>query len=127
MSPDQQLKLRKRVSALCLRLPEAEAEMKNSHVSFRVRNKVFAYFLASHHGDGIYSVCCRLPSGQHEDLVEHDSRRFYLPAYIGPRGWVGIRLDVGKVDWSAVRGYIELSYCQAAPKTLVSGLTISGS
>lgn len=116
--------LLRRVSAICLALPEATRERHGSHSTFRVRKKVFAYFLDNHHGDGIRAVCCRLPMGQHEDLVEHDAERFYLPAYIGPRGWVGIRLDVGRIDWQAVAGYVELSFSLAAPKTVVAQLSL---
>jgi hypothetical protein len=113
-------KLLQRVSAICLALPEATRETSASHATFRVRKKVFAYFLDNHHDDGICSVCCRLPLGQHEDLAQHDPQRFYLPAYIGARGWLGIRLDRGPPDWNAVAGYIALSFSLAAPKTVAA-------
>ncbi len=72
------------------------------HADFRVRGKVFAYFLNDHHGDGIVSVCFKAAKGENEIRVREDPRRCYLPAYIGPRGWFGLRLDVGAVNWAEV-------------------------
>jgi predicted DNA-binding protein (MmcQ/YjbR family) len=111
-----------RVSAICLALPEAERNVLGDHADFRVRKKVFVYYLENHHGDGITAVCMRSALGEGGDRVAHDPRRFYLPAYIGARGWFGLRLDVGAIDWDEVRNVIELSYCLAAPKTLARAL-----
>jgi hypothetical protein len=106
------------LSDICLALPEATRELQGDHASFRVRKKVFAYFLNNHHGDGIVSICGKTLPGDHTALVASDPARFYLPAYIGPRGWVGMRLDVGEVDWDEVRELVIGSYLQTAPKTL---------
>jgi hypothetical protein len=107
------------VSKICLDLPEAERRTTGEHADFRVRGRVFAYFLANHHGDGIVSVCTRLALGENRDLVATDPDRFYLPAYIGPRGWVGLRLDVGEPDWETVRDLVEGSYRLVAPAKLI--------
>ena len=88
-----------RLSNICLALPETSRELMNSHATFRVRKKVFAYFLNNHHGDGIVAVTCKALPGDHKALVESDPARFYLPAYIGSRGWVALRLDVGAIDF----------------------------
>jgi len=45
--------------------------------------------------------------------------RFYLPAYIGPRGWIALRLDTGKVDWDEVAELVMGSYRLIAPKRMV--------
>jgi hypothetical protein len=89
-SDDKRLR---KVSEICLALPEANMERSGSHATFRVRKKVFAYFLDNQHGDGIVSVCARTHLGENQDLATHDPNHFYLPAYIGVRGWVGLRLD----------------------------------
>ena len=107
-----------KLTALCLALPEAERTTRGDHADFRVRGKVFAYFLNNHHGDGIISVCCKSAMGENVDRVSREPDRYYLPAYIGPRGWFGLRLDRGAVNWSEVKNIVELSYCLAAPKTL---------
>ncbi len=112
-----------RITDICLALPEATVEHHGSHATFRVRKKVFAYFLDDHHGDGIVSICCKTRLGEHLDLAKHDAERFYLPAYIGPRGWIGVRLDRAPEDWEDVSRRITASYRAVAPKTLVSGLT----
>jgi predicted DNA-binding protein (MmcQ/YjbR family) len=107
-----------RLTAICLALPEAEHEHVGDHSSFSVRKKKFAYYLANHHGDGIVSVCFRTERGENEVLLASDRTRFYSPAYIGPRGWVGLRLDTGKIDWEEVADFVTDSYRLAAPKRL---------
>ena len=95
---------------IALALPGATMEMQGDHAGFRVKKKVFAYYLHEHHGDGIISVCVKALPGDNARLIETDSVRFYLPAYIGPRGWVGYRLDVGTVDWGEVKELVAGSY-----------------
>lgn len=107
-----------RLTEIGLALPEAIRECMGDHVSFSVRGKKFAYFLNDHHGDGIVSVCFRTEPGENEVLVASDPSRFYSPAYIGPRGWVGLRLDLGEVDWDEVTDFVTDSYRLAAPKRL---------
>jgi phosphoribosylglycinamide formyltransferase-1 len=107
-----------RLSDICLALPEAVRALRGDHADFRVRQRVFAYFLNSHHGDGIVSVCVKSSLGEGVDRVARFPERYYLPAYIGARGWFGLRLDRGAIDWREVSNIVELSYCLAAPKTL---------
>jgi predicted DNA-binding protein (MmcQ/YjbR family) len=102
--------LPKRLSDIVLALPGATMEPQGDHASFRVRKKVFAYYLHDHHGDGIISVCVKVLPGDNQRMIESDSIRFYLPAYIGPRGWVGYRLDVGEVDWGEVKELVAGSH-----------------
>jgi predicted DNA-binding protein (MmcQ/YjbR family) len=98
------------LSELCSMLDGAECERQGSHATFRAKKKVFAYFLDNHHGDGIVAVACKVNPGDNVELVRTQSERFYLPAYIGPRGWVGLRLDGGKVDWEEVKELVTESY-----------------
>jgi hypothetical protein len=114
----------KQVGAICLALPETtRADYPGTcHAAFRVRKKVFAYFLDNHHGDGIIAVCFKGALGEQQDMIERDPKRYYRPDYIGPRGWVGLRLDVGKVSWSQVERHIRSSYILTAPKTLARAL-----
>jgi hypothetical protein len=109
----------KQLSAICLALPQAVPEDKNSHASFTVSKKVFAYYLSNHHGDGIVSVCCKALPGDNERLIAANPRKFYMPDYIGPRGWVGLRLDRPTVDWDEVKELVQGSYAQTAPKRLL--------
>jgi len=107
-----------RITALALALPEASRLVDSSHAQFLVRKKTFAYFLNDHHGDGIVSIACKVLPGDNTALAESQPRRFYLPAYIASRGWVALRLDTGKVNWSEVTELLKCSYALAAPKRL---------
>jgi predicted DNA-binding protein (MmcQ/YjbR family) len=112
----------RRISEICLAFPEVSVERHGSHATFRVRKKVFAYFLDNHHGDGIVSVCVKTLLGENRDLVRERPSQFYLPAYIGPRGWVGLRLDGPSVSWDEVGALIASSFSIVAPKTLASAV-----
>jgi len=111
-----------KITDVCLALPSAERELGRDHATYRVRGKVFAYFLADHHGDGIVSVCVKSELGENVDRARRDPDRYYLPDYIGPRGWFGLRLDRGRVDWREVANVVERSYRLTAPKSLVAKL-----
>jgi hypothetical protein len=108
------------LTKICLALPETRRENKESHAAFLVGQKTFAYYLDNHHGDNIVSVCCKVLPGENRFLVESSPARFYLPAYIGPRGWIGLRMDLPKLNWSEVKELILGSYLQLAPKGLAS-------
>ena len=63
MAEDERLR---RVTEIALALPGAEREVMGAHAGFRVKKKVFAYFLNDHHGDGIVGVWCKvLPGGEY--------------------------------------------------------------
>jgi predicted DNA-binding protein (MmcQ/YjbR family) len=109
-----------RLKQICLKLPEATCELMGDHAAFAVRHKKFVYYLNNHHGDGIISVCFKTERGANEVLLASDAARFYSPAYIGPRGWVGLRLDVGRIDWSEVADFVTDSYRLTAPKRLAA-------
>jgi predicted DNA-binding protein (MmcQ/YjbR family) len=109
-------------SNICLAFPEAVRQLHGDHVDFRVRKKVFAYFLNNHHGDGIVSVCVKSELGENVDRARALPELYYLPAYIGKNGWFGMRLDRGTVNWHEVQNIVALSYRLAAPKTLLKGL-----
>jgi phosphoribosylglycinamide formyltransferase-1 len=115
-------KKRERVTAICRALPGADHQDKGDHAIYRVRGKVFAYFLDDHHGDGIVSVCVKSELGENVDRARLQPERFYLPAYIGSRGWFGLRLDRGRVDWREVAEVVARSYRLTAPKTLIQKL-----
>ncbi|HTQ56873.1 MAG TPA: MmcQ/YjbR family DNA-binding protein [Bryobacteraceae bacterium] len=109
-----------RLTKICQALPEAAREMCGVHASFTVRKKVFGYFLNNHHGDGIVGVSCKVFPGENTALIAAQPERFYMPAYTGPRGWVGLRLDRGEVDWDEVRELMTGSYRLVAPKRLAA-------
>ena len=114
-----------RLTKIALALPEASREVHGSHAQFLVRKKTFAYFLDNHHGDGIIAVACKALPGDNEVLARSDPTRFYLPAYIGARSWVALRLDVGPVDWDEVRELTAGSYRLVAPKKLAAAVRLA--
>jgi hypothetical protein len=107
-----------RLTEIALALPEATRQIYGSHAQFLVRKKTFAYFLDNHHGDGIVAVTCKVLPGDNKALVEAQPARFYLPDYLASKGWVALRLDLGKVDWGEVRELLSGSYALIAPKRL---------
>jgi len=107
-----------RLTEIALILPEVSRELYGSHASFLVRRKPFAYFLDNHHGDGIVGFTCKVMPGENNALVAAQPRRFYPPAYLASRGWVALRLDVGRINWTEVRDLLIGSYLLLAPKTL---------
>ena len=109
-----------RLTELCLALPEVNREAMGPHATFLVRGKRFVYYLDDHHGAGRVGVCCRVAAGLNEARIESDPARFYMPAYIGPRGWVGLRLDLGTIDWDEVEDLVTGSYRMIAPRRLAT-------
>jgi hypothetical protein len=118
--PDVAAKALDRLTTICLALPEAERERESRHATFRVRKKVFAYFLDNHHGDGAVTACVRGDKREHARLVKAEPKRFTLPSYIGSRGYLGVRLDVPRVDWADLANRVAVSYRLAAPKSLAA-------
>ena len=107
-----------KLDAIAARLPESSRVDQNDHASYLVRKKVFVYFLNNHHNDGIVGIACKALPGDNRRLIDSDPARFYMPAYVGPRGWVGFRLDTKKVDWEVVAELVLGSYLLVAPKTV---------
>jgi len=99
-----------RLSTLCLALSGASRELRADCAIFRVRKRPFAYFLADHDKDAITSVCGRATQGENEDRARRDPARYYLPRYIGKRGWFGLRLDRGRIDWTEVAQLVAASH-----------------
>jgi phosphoribosylglycinamide formyltransferase-1 len=114
-------KRRKRLVEICERLPEVTyEEIGDGHLSFRIRKKIFGYYLFDHHGDGIIAFSCKSTLNEQRRLVRDDAETFFVPAYVGPRGWVAIRLDLDEVDWDTVSDLARQAYLLTAPKKLAA-------
>jgi hypothetical protein len=50
-------------------------------------------------------------------LVESSPERFFIPPYVGHRGWLGVRLDV-PADWDEIADLVTDAYREVAPKRL---------
>jgi hypothetical protein len=108
---------RRRVIEICRGLPEVVVE-EQQHVTFRVRGKTFAYYLDDHHRDGRVALTCKAAPSENQELVASEPNRFFIPAYLGPRGWVGLYLDLAQIDWDEVLELVRDSYLLIAPKRL---------
>jgi hypothetical protein len=113
----QNHRLRARVVDICAGLPEVAVD-DGRHIGFSVRGKRFAWFLDDHHGDGRLALTCKAPPGENTALAERHAGRFFLPSYVASRGWVGLRLDAGPVDWDEVERLAVDAYLLTAPKRL---------
>jgi hypothetical protein len=105
-----------RLRAICLALPEATERETWGEATFRVREKIFA-MAGTAADDGAVRMTCKAPPGVQGMLVGSDPQRFYRPAYVGSKGWVGVRLEDG-VDWDEVAELVLDSYRMTAPKRL---------
>lgn len=105
-----------RLRMICLALPESSEKEAWEHPTYRVRDKIFAMEAM---GDGRISLWCKAPEGIQTVLVGADPERFFVPPYVGHKGWIGVRLDDGP-DWDEVARLVRRSYRMTAPKRLAT-------
>jgi predicted DNA-binding protein (MmcQ/YjbR family) len=108
----------KRLREVCRALPEAFEKEAWGECTFRVTGgSMFAMTDNNHHGSGQVAVWVKAPPMVQEILVNSDAKRFFVPPYMGPKGWVRERLDY-KVNWDEVAGILKDGYLMSAPKRL---------
>jgi predicted DNA-binding protein (MmcQ/YjbR family) len=105
-----------RLRAICLALPEAEERETWGQATFRVRDKIFAM---AGDGGGRWAVSCKARPGLQGALVGTAPDRFFVPPYVGPKGWVGIYLG-DETDWDELADLVEESYRMTAPKRVAA-------
>lgn len=108
-----------RVREAALALPEATERPSHGQPTFFVAGRQFAQVRLDHHGDGLEVVCVRT-SGTDEQamLIEADPATYSRPAYLGPSGWVSVRIGAD-ADWALVDDRIARSWELAAPARLL--------
>jgi hypothetical protein len=114
------------VRTLALALPEVDEVTSHGMPCFGiVKGKKFAYLSANHHGDGRTALLVKIsgPDEQHQ-LIENDPTRYYRPAYFGD-GWIGLRLDLGDTDWTAVANWLARSWRSVAPRRLTGLMDVA--
>lgn len=115
-----------KVRAACLELPEVTERLSHGSPTWFVRGKkTFVMFLDDHHGDGRLALWVAAAPGVQAEMVDEEPDRFFVPPYVGHRGWLGVRLD-RKPDWDEIAGICAEAYRQVAPKTLVAQLDAEG-
>jgi predicted DNA-binding protein (MmcQ/YjbR family) len=101
----------------CLWLPEAEEFLSHGSPNFRVSGKSFATYVVNHHGDGRVALWLNAPPGSQDLYVREEPEHFFIPPYVGPRGWLGVILDRG-IAWKRVAGLVREAYENVANATL---------
>jgi hypothetical protein len=108
------------VRTVCLALPGVSERLSHGAPTFFVK-KSFLMFHDDHHGDGRLAIWCAAPAGVQGELVDQEPERFFVPPYVGPRGWLGLRLDIAP-DWDELAQVAEDAYRCVAPKKLLQEL-----
>ena len=83
-----------------------------------MRGKTIGYHTVDHHGDGRVALTVKVAKGENAELVASDGKKFFMPPYMAHHGYVGIYLDVGRIDWKEIEEFIVDAYKLAAPKSL---------
>jgi hypothetical protein len=98
--------------------PETEEVISHGSPDFRVRGKTFATYVVNHHGDGRLALWLAAPPGAQQHYTESEPKHFFVPPYVGPRGWLGVHLNKG-LDWKRIAERVREAYVAAAPKNWV--------
>lgn len=109
---------------LALKLPEAREKISHGRPNFFTK-KVFASYGASVKGDHSSRQWSQsvlfLPDHLEREALLCEGR-FFVPAYVGAYGWIGLNFRATKPDWREVAELVEMSYCNTATKTLIKQL-----
>ena len=98
-----------RVRRLCVSWPDVEERLSHGEPTWFHRGTRSFVTYADHHHDDRIAFWCAAPPGARDLLVEADAERYFVPPYVGHRGWLGVYLDV-EVDWEAVEEVIGAAY-----------------
>ncbi len=105
------------VREVCLSFPEVEEVLSHGSPNFRVRGKTFASYIVNHHGDGRVALWLNAPDGAQAFHTRDEPGQFFVPPYVGPRGWLGVRLDRG-LAWKRIALLVRAAYEKVAPVKL---------
>ena len=111
LSPERLQRLR----AICLAFPETAERESFGDPNWTVNGKGFAAQKGNYEG-GRPSLWFKPATGEQQVLVASDADRFFIPPYVGGKGWLAVYLDVPAIDWSEIAELVEDSYRHMAPK-----------
>lgn len=112
-----------RVRALAAELPGSAEKVSHGRPAFHTV-KVFAYYGGSFKQSGEWvqhghSLVVQPDPSDRRSLLDED--RTYVPAYLGPSGWIGVDLD-SDTDWTEIAELLDASYRLTAPKRNITEL-----
>ena len=108
------------VRECALALPETSERLSHGAPSFFIKKtKNFLNFAENHHGDGRLALWAAATLEAQQLLVNAEPKHFFVPAYVGHLGWVGVRLDKG-IAFKKVKAIIEQAWRVRAPAKLLS-------
>ena len=93
-----------RVRELCLSFPGTSERLSHGEQCWFVKKQFVT--MADHHHDERVACWAAAPEGAQARWVVQHPERFFVPPYLGGRGWVGVYLDVDQ-DWDDVAEIIE--------------------
>ena len=102
------------VRDVCLGMNDVSEVISRGSPNFRVANKTFAIYQINHHGDGRIALWLNSPPGAQKFYVKENQTFYFVPPYVGPRGWLGLNLDKG-LDWQIISQRIHEAYANVAP------------
>lgn len=104
-----------RIRDACSKLPETEERLSHGAPAFFRRGRQFLHVWSNHHGDGLFALWCASDALARDMLVEADPERFYVPPYVGHRGWLGARLDLHYAPGD-LESLVGAAYAAVAPR-----------
>ena len=110
------------VREICLGLPETEELQSHGSSNFKVSGKGFAVFSLNHHGDGKVALMLNASRETQQMLVNAAPKHFFVPPYIGGKGWVGVELNQG-LSWDRISQLTFDAYQRSAPASLIKELS----
>ena len=105
------------VRRLAMALPEVEEKLSHGSPAFFVGKKQFLHYWNNHHDDGWHALWAAAPAGAQEMLVAAEPELFFVPPYVGYRGWIGLNLDRATED--EITDVVENAWRTIAPARLV--------
>ncbi len=115
-----------RVRAICLALPEVTERLSHGAPAFFVGRQFVMLWPDGHHDHQFPHLWCAAPPGAQDGRVAADPARYFIPPYVGGRGWIGVRLD-RQISGAELAGLCEDAYCTVAPRRLLAELERSSS
>ena len=122
MDPTSEDEALDKVRRIALALPETSERLSHGAPTFFIRDKkTFVVFIDHHHGDGRRALYSSAPPGVQDEVVTEDPDQFFVPPYVGHRGWIGVRLDRDP-NWDEIEAIVVEAYRNVAPKKLIAEL-----